>query len=72
MRSRLQPLAAVDLVVADNVPHAVRKDLRTAAWASNLTPAAFIRRNVSSMVILLSFAKNATSTIVNALMCTFG
>ncbi len=28
---RLQPLAAIDLVVADNMPHAVRKDLRSAA-----------------------------------------
>ena len=30
---RLQPFVAIDLVVADDVPYAVGKDLRAAAWA---------------------------------------
>jgi len=65
----LQPFVAVDLVVADNVPHAIRENLRAAAGqridSGFLQPLQRLR-----MVSFARFARNATSTMVNALMCT--
>src|SRR6516165_1265207 len=66
-----KPIVAVDLVVADDVPHTIRENLRSAAW-QGIQSRPLQPSSTSRGVLFPMRAKKAISTMVNALRCTCG
>jgi hypothetical protein len=68
---RVEPFIAVNLVIADDVPHAVGKNFGAAA-GQRIDARLFHLSSVSRIVSFDRFARYATSTMVKAFMWTCG